>query len=262
MITKKILLELYGIENTGSYVFKSIGKQPAKKYVKKEIMSVWLKHDNSTNSQKKIDVPAIVEKLTPEDLKQIENDFIVIMFSTENIYFFKSFYVNMFNPTSTDIKKFLSSYFDDELYKIRNNLYSYEKTSAFFSSLVDDANVLNEKDKDYFINYCIKKILSLITSNFLLYGLLNFKLGLYFDGLSSLMKCKYAEESNLIEKEKEILKPLILSKLHAGDINKKTILKQLIPIGEVYFGEMKDVVFSILFEEPNFRKEYIKAQLQ
>ena len=195
-------------------------------------------------------------------MKQIEDQFVGHMFLTKNIQFFKKVYIKFFNPDEDKINNFLLVYFNDLLDRYKIHLPMYEEIvddlTPFFSIIKKN---LSEPYKTSFINYCIHVLLSNIDNGFF-NGFLNWKVEATFNALNMFLQFVYEKNKNVVEKEKELLKPIVLSKIYLNKKNEEIIFRELLADKNLYFGNMKDVIFSILLEIPEFRKEYIKAQLQ
>ena len=205
---------------------------------------------------------SIIEKLTPINLNKIEKDFINTMYFREDIVFFKKYYVPLFNPRDRDIKNFLLFYFNTGWHKIKKDRYSYGESNTFIPSFNDSFDVISNKaDKQLFANYCVKTLLSYISNNFWEYNLLAWVNKLYFNELDLMMHIIYPETERRIEKEKDLLNPIIFGKLPTITSKEIDLFNQIIINGENIFGNMKDVVFSILLKHPKFRKLYITNKL-
>ncbi len=265
MMTKEVLLKLYDIERLGTPVFKNNKtKHTIKHYVENRILShcevnelMLIKNSAGKNDY---NIYSIIEKLTPTELNQIEKDFVNTLFFTEDIYFFKKYCVPLFNPSSKDIKKFLFFYFNSILDRIKSGTYSYSKSVLFFNSFANNLAIFNyEEDKKAFAFYCIKVLLSTISNSLWEYSILSWKNKLYFNEIDLIMHIIYPENTKLFEKE--MLEPLMLSKLSVITSKEIDIFNQFIASDEYYFGNMKDIVFSILLELPSFRKQYIEKRI-
>ena len=118
------------------------------------------------------------------------------------------------------------------------------------------------KIKNFFINYCINRLLTIIDNGFLNDFLFPDLLEMYFNTLGILIQFADGKNENIIEKEKELLKPIILAKIYSNKENEESVFNGILTNRNFYSGDVKDIIFSILIDIPEFRKRYIKLQLK
>lgn len=274
MLTKNSLIELYKIEKSGVLLNSTESHYLENKIVSFGIRKSYFKNKNEflkmSESQKlKIgshdssNIIEIIKSLNSDEIEQIENDFFRNMLLTNNVNFFNNFYIKFFNPNTEQINKFLSYYFnkilDNLVYASSNYKEIFEDLSPIFSIV---KNNFNEKDKKSFISYCINRLLTIIDNGFLNDFLYPDLIEMYFNTLGILIQFANGKNENVIEKEKELLKPIILAKIYSSKENEESIFNGILKNRNFYSGDVKDIIFSILIDIPEFRKRYIKLQLK
>lgn len=275
MLTKNSLIELYKIEKSGVLLNPTENHYLENKIVSFGIKKSYFKDKNGflkmSESQKlkKIgshdssNIIAIIKTLNSEEIEQIEEDFFRNMLLTNNVNFFNNFYIKFFNPNTEQINNFLSSYFNKSL---DNFVYSSSSYKEIFEDLSPIFNIVknnfNEQDKNFFINYCINRLLTIIDNGFLNDFLFPDLLEMYFNTLGILIQFADGKNENIIEKEKELLKPIILAKIYSNKENEESVFNGILTNRNFYSGDVKDIIFSILIDIPEFRKRYIKLQLK
>lgn len=275
MLTKNSLIELYKIEKSGTLLNSTESHYLENKIVSFGIKKSYFKDKNGflkmSESQKfkKIgshdssNIIEIIKSLNSDEIEQIENDFFRNMLLTNNVNFFNNFYIKFFNPNTEQINKFLSYYFnkilDNLVYASSNYKEIFEDLSPIFSIV---KNNFNEKDKKSFISYCINRLLTIIDNGFLNDFLYPDLIEMYFNTLGILIQFANGKNENVIEKEKELLKPIILAKIYSSKENEESIFNGILKNRNFYSGDVKDIIFSILIDIPEFRKRYIKLQLK